>query len=203
MLLCFVALVIAAFLLLLRLTSLGRIINQDIPDRPRRRLFYASVGFFVTFAAVRLLVASITHRVGPFGWVEMPWSSHPSPRMGILILLLCGYGELTEVGDGDTPVSILLSRLLALSYGVGSALTLDEFALWLNLNPLAYWSPQGRESIDAIILFGALLSIGAWGAPLSAISSGAKAEAGNGRFLPDEGTISATSTASIRARRGL
>ena len=49
----------------------------------------------------------------------------------------------------------LLSRLLALSYGMGAALTLDEFALWLNLDALAYWSKQGRESIDAVILFGA------------------------------------------------
>jgi hypothetical protein len=30
----------------------------------------------------------------------------------------------------------------------------------------AYWTPQGRESIDAVVLFGALLAIGAWGAPL-------------------------------------
>jgi hypothetical protein len=31
---------------------------------------------------------------------------------------------------------------------------------------MAYWSRQGRESIDAVVLFGALLSIGTWGAPL-------------------------------------
>ena len=50
-------------------------------------------------------------------------------------------------------------------YGVGAALTLDEFALWLNLANV-YWSPQGRESIDAVVLFGSLLAIGTWGAPL-------------------------------------
>jgi len=44
-------------------------------------------------------------------------------------------------------------------------LTLDEVALWLNLANV-YWSPQGRESIDAVILFGSLLAIGTWGAPL-------------------------------------
>jgi hypothetical protein len=85
---------------------------------------------------------------------------------GIFLLLICGYADLTEVGAHDSEFSILLSRLLALSYGVGAALTLDEFALWLNLDAMAYWSRQGRESIDAIVLFGALLSIGAWGAPL-------------------------------------
>jgi hypothetical protein len=29
-----------------------------------------------------------------------------------------------------------------------------------------YWSLQGRSSIDAIILFGALLAAGSWGARL-------------------------------------
>ena len=61
---------------------------------------------------------------------------------------------------------LLGSRLIALSYGIGAALTLDEFALWLNLDAAAYWSREGRESIDAVILFGALLAIGTWGAPL-------------------------------------
>ena len=51
---------------------------------------------------------------------------------------------------------------------MGAALTLDEFALWLNMDPNDYWTTQGRESIDAVILFGALLAIGAWGAPLFA-----------------------------------
>jgi hypothetical protein len=56
---------------------------------------------------------------------------------------------------------------MSILYGVGAALTLDEFALWLNLANV-YWSPEGRESIDAVILFGSLLAIGTWGAPLYA-----------------------------------
>jgi hypothetical protein len=51
------------------------------------------------------------------------------------------------------------------SYGAGAALTLDEFALWLNLDPSDYWSREGRISIDAVILFGSILAVGAWGAP--------------------------------------
>ena len=54
---------------------------------------------------------------------------------------------------------------MAVSYGAGAALTLDEFALWLDLSPQAYWSREGRISIDAIIVFGALLSVGIWGTP--------------------------------------
>ena len=54
---------------------------------------------------------------------------------------------------------------MAVSYGVGAALTLDEFALWLNLQPNAYWSSSGRLNIDAIVFFGAVLAVGAGGAP--------------------------------------
>ncbi len=56
---------------------------------------------------------------------------------------------------------------MSLLYGAGAALTLDEFALWLNLQDV-YFSRQGRSSFDAIILFGSLLAIGAWGAPFFA-----------------------------------
>ena len=84
---------------------------------------------------------------------------------GIIILLVVGYGWLCDIGVGTDDSSVLLSRLMAILYGVGAALTLDEFALWLNLEDV-YWAPQGRASIDAVILFGALLAIGAWGFPL-------------------------------------
>ncbi len=165
-LLIFVAVLAAVILLLLHLTKLGLVIHQKIPDRPHRRLFLASVSFFVTFLAVRLLVASITHHIGPFGYVEMGGRHIHHLVWGILLLLITGYATLAEVGTGASTLSIFLSRLLALGYGIGAALTLDEFALWLNLDAAAYWSSQGRESIDAIVLFGSLLAIGTWGAPL-------------------------------------
>ncbi len=125
----------------------------------------AAVSFFVAFVGVRLLVTSITHHVGPFGWVEIDGRHIHHLVWGILLLLIVGYCTLAEAGTGDSATSIFLSRLLSILYGVGAALTLDEFALWLNLQDV-YWSRQGRESIDAVILFGSLLAAGAWGAPL-------------------------------------
>src|ERR1700744_3097650 len=165
-LLIFIGLSTAAILLVLHLTKIGDIIHQKIPDGPHRRLFLASVSFFITFLAVRLFVASITHHIGPFGYVEMGGHHIHHLVWGILLLLIPGYATLAETGTGDTPPSILVSRLLALGYGIGAALTLDEFALWLNLDAAAYWSRQGRESIDAVVLFGTLLAMGTWGAPL-------------------------------------
>ncbi|MGH7777914.1 MAG: hypothetical protein ACREPI_12165, partial [Candidatus Dormibacterales bacterium] len=69
-----------------------------------------------------------------------------------------------QVGIGDNPARRWGSRASATGYGMASALTLDEFALWLNLEDV-YWTREGRESVDAVVLFGALLSIGLWGGP--------------------------------------
>jgi hypothetical protein len=42
-------------------------------------------------------------------------------------------------------------EIFTVLFGVGTGLTLDEFALWLNLEDV-YWSQQGRRSIDAVIV---------------------------------------------------
>lgn len=167
-LLAFGALVVVMLIVLLELTRLGILVRATIPDRPRRRMFLASVSFAVTFIGVRLLVMTIRSGKGPFNWVLVGGQHIHHLVWGILILLLIGYGWLADLGSGDTPLSIFLSRIMAASYGVGAALTLDEFALWLSLDPNAYWSHEGRLSVDAVILFGSLLAMGAWGAPFFA-----------------------------------
>jgi hypothetical protein len=154
----------ATMLLLLHLTQLGILMHEHIRDRPRRRLFLASVSFFLTFLGARLLVLAILHNIGPFGWVVIGGQHIHHLVWGILILLVVGYAWLAEVGEETTATSIFLSRLISIMYGIGAALTLDEFALWLNLRNV-YASPEGRVSIDVVLLFGGLLAIGAWGAP--------------------------------------
>jgi hypothetical protein len=166
-LLAFASLVVVVLLVLLQLTRLGYLVRATIPDRPRRRMFIASVAFLVTFIGVRLLVRMIVqaNNEGPFQWVVVHGRHIHHLVWGILILLLVGYGWLMDLGRSHSPLSIFFSRLMSVSYGVGAALTLDEFALWLDLEPDAYWSRSGRLSIDAVILFGSLLAVGAWGAP--------------------------------------
>jgi len=160
------AIVVTAFLLLLTQgTSLGKAVHERIPDRPRRRLFVASVSFFLTFAGVRAVVFAILHQIPPFHFIEHGGRHIHHLVVGIIILLGVGYAWLADIGTGVDDSSLLLSRLLSILYGVGAALTLDEFALWLNLKDV-YWSPEGRSSIDAVILFGALLAAGSWGFPL-------------------------------------
>jgi len=164
-LLAFASLVVIVLLVLLQLTRLGYLIRATIPDRPRRRMFIASVSFLFTFVGVRILVHRIVNHQGRFQWVVIHGTHIHHLVWGILILLLVGYGWLLDLGRSHTPLSIFSSRLMSVGFGVGAALTLDEFSIWLDLEPDAYWSDAGRLNIDAVILFGALLAVGAGGAP--------------------------------------
>jgi len=163
--LAFASLVVVVLLVLLQLTRLGFLVRSTIPDRPRQRMFLASVSFLFTFVGVRVLVWLIVHHEAPFQWVIVHGRHIHHLVWGILILLLVGYGWLMDLGRAHSPLSIFFGRLMSISYGVGAALTLDEFSVWLDLEPDAYWSRAGRYSIDAVILFGSLLAVGAWGAP--------------------------------------
>ncbi len=162
-----IGIVFAVVLALLHRTPLGRIIHEHIPDRPRRRLLLACIGFFLTFACVRTLTWLIHNDIGPFHDVQMGGRHIHHLVWGILLLLAVGYGWLVELGTGDGTGSIVMSRLMSLLYGAGAALTLDEFALWLNLRDV-YWSREGHASIEAAFMFGSLLLIGAFGAPVFA-----------------------------------
>src|ERR1035438_6763560 len=132
LLLAFATLVVAVLLVLLQLTRLGFLIRATIPDRPRQRMFIASVSFSITFVGVRVLVSLIRRHVGPFQWVLVGGHHIHHLVWGILILLLVGYGWLLDLGRSLSQLSIFFSRLMSVSYGAGAALTLDEFALWLN-----------------------------------------------------------------------
>ena len=163
--LAFASIVVVVLLVLLQLTRLGYVVRATIPDRPRRRCFIASVSFLFTFVGVRILVHRIVNHEGHFQWVVVHGHHIHHLVWGILILLLVGYGWLLDLGRSHSPLSIFFSRLMSVGFGVGAALTLDEFSIWLDLEPDAYWSDAGRLNIDAIILFGALLAVGAGGAP--------------------------------------
>jgi hypothetical protein len=64
---------------------------------------------------------------------------------GILLLMTMGYlGLATDMGSPWL-------EFTGIAFGIGLGLTLDEFALWLNLQDV-YWSDKGRQSIDAVIV---------------------------------------------------
>jgi len=154
----------AVLLFLLRSPRVSRLFARAIPNRQKRRLFLAAVSFFFTFATVRAIAYANYHNVGPFHDIYIRGRHIHHLVWGILLLLVVGYCWLVEAGAGDKRSSRFVSRLVALLYGAGAALTLDEFALWLNLRDV-YWTRQGRSSIDAVVLFGTLLLIALWGRP--------------------------------------
>jgi hypothetical protein len=131
----------------------------------RERMFLASLSFFVAFFIVRAITHMIRAGVGPFHNIE-PHGFHMHHMVwGISLLLVVGYLWLMQVGTGMTPTcSAWGSRITSLLFGIAAALTLDEFALWLRFEDV-YWSREGRESVDVVLLFGALLSAGLWGRP--------------------------------------
>ena len=50
----------AAVLLILRHPRVGELFHLHVPDRPRRRLFLAAVGFFSAFALARAMAFLVT-----------------------------------------------------------------------------------------------------------------------------------------------
>jgi hypothetical protein len=71
---------------------------------------------------------------------------------GIWAVLVSGFAAF--VSDLYSP----WWQVTAIGFGVGSGLTLDEFALWLRLEDV-YWSRQGRQSIDAVVVAAVLAGL--------------------------------------------
>ena len=149
-------------------TTLGPADDAARRDELRReRLLVSSIGFGIAFAAARAVTHALRRqkrsRRIPF---KLPGrrKRHHHLVWGILLLLGTGYAWLWQLGTGHPRSDRWGSRVTSLLYGVGSAVTLDEFALWLNLED-DYWSGEGRQSVDAVVVFGALLSMGLWGNP--------------------------------------
>ena len=138
--------------------------RRHFSDPRRERLFLSSVGFFSAFLVVRLITHAIRAGVGPFHDISRGGVHVHHLVWGILLLLAVGYCWLIQVGTGLESTRRGGSRATAVLYGIAAALTLDEFALWLRLEDV-YWTREGRESVRAVLLFGALLSTGLWGGP--------------------------------------
>jgi hypothetical protein len=64
---------------------------------------------------------------------------------GISLVLVSGF--VAFVSDLYSP----WWQVTSIAFGIGAGLTLDEFALWVYLRDV-YWSAEGRDSIDAVIL---------------------------------------------------
>ncbi|NMI00837.1 hypothetical protein HF526_26535 [Pseudonocardia sp. K10HN5] len=113
--------------------------------------------FLVTFLVTRAITIAIHTGRGPFRNASVGGVHVHHQVYGIFLLLVSGTVELTY-----RPGPPWL-QVIAVLFGIGAALTLDEFALWLHLDDV-YWSAEGRRSVDAVLIalvIGFLLLLGA------------------------------------------
>ncbi|HEY7060570.1 MAG TPA: hypothetical protein VII06_03755 [Chloroflexota bacterium] len=123
--------------------------QADIVARGKEPELLLTLAFLLSFGAVRFITYSIKNDWLPiFGNVTTAGMHIHHMVPGMLLVLVAGYFGLVMGENRPT-------RLLSVLFGVGTALVLDEFALWLRLADV-YWRPEGRESIEAVIVAVAL-----------------------------------------------
>ena len=118
--------------------------DTEIVDAGELPALLLLVSFGVTFGLTRFITHSI--RSDRFPWlgnIEAGDTHIHHLVWGICLLLVSGLLAVAV----QPPLSVT-----AIVFGIGAALTLDEFALWLHLDDV-YWSERGRQSIDAVIVF--------------------------------------------------
>lgn len=134
-------------------------VSQDFLGKPGQRAgFLVLAGLLVGFLFIRTSARLIRMQVSWWpGNVETSSGLHIHHLVwGILTIMLTGF--LAFSFQPDSP----WVEMLAVAFGIGCGLTLDEFALWLHLEDV-YWSEEGRSSVDAVIvavLIGWLLVVG-------------------------------------------
>jgi lysyl-tRNA synthetase class 2 len=118
-------------------------------DAARRPLFFLLLAFIFTFVVVRISTRRTRARGGAgtgAGSIVTRGGLHIHHSVfGIIAMVVAGILEFA-LQPGSPLVEII-----ALAFGAGAALTLDEFALILHLEDV-YWTGEGRTSIDAVIL---------------------------------------------------
>lgn len=120
----------------------------DFPSAPHvaRRVLAA---FLLTFFGARVMVLLITMRVIPDLYFYVGQTHVHHLNYGIFLLSLTGAATLM------LRLSRTQRNLAALCYGIGLALTFDEFGMWLHLGG-GYWQ---RSSYDAVVVVTAALGL--------------------------------------------
>jgi len=128
--------------------------DKDIQVPGKEAHFLILIAFVSSFGFIRFSAHMIRAQVSWWpGNVETKSGTHIHHMFwGILLLITMGYiGIATSIPDP-------WFELVALAFGIGMGLTMDEFALWLNLEDV-YWQKKGRQSIDAVVITVSLLVI--------------------------------------------
>ncbi len=137
-------------------SKLTRVLREDL-DPCQRSTLASWLAFTGTFGAVRAITYSIRTGRGPFGNLSVGGEHLHHYLWGIA--LLAGVGAVAVRGSEAQRSHPAVS----VSYGVGMALIVDEFALLLDLKDV-YWARQGRISVDLGV--GGIAAVGSYFAAL-------------------------------------
>ncbi len=107
------------------------------------------VAFLLTFIAARLIVYLIMTRRVPDLYLHLGGTHVHHLNYGIFLLLFVGAWLLLA----PPPEERL--KLPAILYGIGLALTFDEFGMWLHLGG-PYWQ---RASFDAVVVIAGAIGL--------------------------------------------
>jgi hypothetical protein len=133
--------------------SVGSEFQTEIVDTGRLAAFVFFVGLLGTFGFIRTSTWMIRKQVSWWpGNVQVGGTHVHHLVWGIFLMMIFGYVGI--VLQPDSPWREIVTALFA----IGMGLTLDEFALWLELKDV-YWSKDGRKSIDAMIVAGSLAGL--------------------------------------------
>jgi hypothetical protein len=121
-------------------TRLREVLRDDL-DPGERAALASWLSFTSTFAVVRGITYSIRAGKGPFHNISAGGEHLHHYLWGIA--MLAGVGAVAVHGDERHRSH----PAVAMSYGSGLALIVDEFALLLDLKDV-YWAKQGRVSVD-------------------------------------------------------
>ena len=134
--------------------------QQRVGPAPMARLVLTA--FVFTFVAARVLVFLIMSRRAPDLFLHVGGTHVHHLNYGIF--LLAGTGAYLLFAR---PAGCRLSAA-AVVYGVGLALTFDEFGMWLHLGG-GYWQ---RASFDAVLVVAAVLGLIACAPSLGRLRAG-------------------------------
>jgi hypothetical protein len=114
--------------------------------------FVVLVAFVVSFLAIRTS-ARLTRSVSWWpGGVQTGGVHIHHLVWGICLMMLCGFLSFAA------PLQAPWWHFVAIGFGVGAGLTMDEFALWVRLQDV-YWTQEGRLSFDAVVIAGAFAAL--------------------------------------------
>ncbi len=131
------------------MTTDSNLINQEVSGRTVNLARIVLVTFLLTFMSARVVVFLIMSRTIPDLYLHLKGNHIHHLNYGIFLLSAVGAYLLFRRPEGRR------LSVWAGAYGVGMALTFDEFGMWIHLGG-DYWQ---RASWDAVVILTAFFAL--------------------------------------------